>query len=144
MTVAIDALRSAVAAVPFLTFLDVDVDAGPDGRPAMVLRAGERHMGDPRARSVHGGVLAGFVETAAVIHVRLATPGAAVATVDFTTEFLRAAELVPTTATVTVVRQGRSRAHVQVEAHQHAGERLVAVGYGNIAIDAPPAGGGAR
>lgn len=120
---------------PYCSFLGLRAHAS-EGGPLVVLPGGEQHLGDAARRTVHGGVIAAFLETAALVHLRAcAEPGRRVATVQFASDFLRPAALVDTFARVVVVRRGRRFAHVGVEAWQHDERRLVATGHGSFVIE---------
>lgn len=115
-----------IAASPYFRYLGLR--AGPDG--TVVLPADPRNIGDYTRSVLHGGVLAAFLEAAALLHLR-ATGAPGAATVECSTDFLRAAPVADTTASVTVVRRGRRVAHLRVEAHQDDAARLVAVAHGS-------------
>jgi uncharacterized protein (TIGR00369 family) len=115
-----------VAASPYYRYLGLR--AGPAG--TVVLPADPRNIGDHTRALLHGGVLAAFLEAAAVLHLRV-TGATGAATIECTTDFLRAASIVDTTASLTVVRSGRRVAHVRIEALQEDASRVVAVAHGS-------------
>ena len=115
-----------ITASPYYRYLGVR--AGPSG--TLVLPADPRNIGDHTRSVLHGGVLAAFLEVAALLHLR-ANGASGAATIECSTDFLRAAPVVDTTATVTVLRSGRRVAHLRVEAQQDDSSRLVAVAHGS-------------
>jgi acyl-coenzyme A thioesterase PaaI-like protein len=99
----------------------------------VVLPGIERHVGDAARRSVHGGVLAAHLEAAAVLTL-VALCDTPVATIAFTTAFVRPAAIVDTCALVDVVRVGRRIAHVRVEAWQGDRAAPVTTGHGTFSL----------
>ena len=122
------AIEALIAETPYYQFLGLR--PGPDGD--LVLPGQGRHASDRPV--IHGGVLAAFLEAAAVLHLRVG--GAARArTGDLTAAFLRPAQLVDTTARARPVRRGRRFAHVQITAWQSDPASPVAVGYGTWILE---------
>jgi uncharacterized protein (TIGR00369 family) len=105
-----------------------------DSLPDYMLAEAEHHIGDRLRASIHGGVLAGFLETVAQLHLRHIVD-ATTTTVDFTTEFLREAVGVDITARATVVRRGRRFIAVRVEAWHGDPDRPVAIGHGTFLVE---------
>ena len=115
-----------IAASPYYRYLGLRGGTGG----TFVLPADSRNIGDHTRAMLHGGVLAAFLEVAALLHLRAnGSPGAA--TIECSTDFLRSAPVADTTATVTVIRSGRRVAHLRIEAHQDDLSRLVAVAHGS-------------
>ena len=121
-----NAIDELIATVPYYRYLGLR--AGPEG--TVVLPADSRNIGDHTRAMLHGGVLAAFLEAAALLHLR-ASGAAAATTIECATDFLRAAPVADTMAMVTVMRSGRRVAHLRVEAHQDDASRLVAVAHGS-------------
>ena len=120
-----DAIDALIAQVPYYRYLGLRVDhAG-----TVVLPANEGHIGDHTRALLHGGVVAAFLEAAAVLHLRAS--GAEGTTIACATDFVRAAPIADTFAAVTVVRTGRSVAHLRIDAHQGDETRPVAVAQGS-------------
>ena len=120
-----------IAGVPYYRYLGLR--AGEAG--IVVLPGTPRHIGDHTRATLHGGVLDAFLEAAAVLHLRAAGALSAT-TINCATDFLRAAPVADTIASVTVVRRGRRVAHLRVEAQQEDASRPVAVAYGSWLVDA--------
>src|SRR5947207_15851890 len=106
-------IEELIAAVPYYRYLGLR--AGPEGTVILPGRPG--HIGDHGRAVLHGGVLAAFLEAAAVLHLR-SSGATSATTIACTTDFLRAAPVSDTTARVTVLRRGRSVAHMRIDAQQ--------------------------
>jgi uncharacterized protein (TIGR00369 family) len=119
-------IEALIAASPYYRYLGLR--SGPEG--TVVLPADPRNIGDHTRSVLHGGVLAAFLEAAGSLHLR-ASGGTAVATIECSTDFLRAAPVADTAASVTVVRRGRRVAHLRIEAWQDDASRLIAVTHGS-------------
>jgi uncharacterized protein (TIGR00369 family) len=104
-----------------------------DGHVVVVLPSLDRHVGDSRRRSLHGGVLAAYLEAAAgaVLDVHRGDAGMAT-TISFTTAFVRPALVADTYALVEIVRVGRRIAHVRVDAWQTDTGATVTTGQGTF------------
>lgn len=77
------------------------------------------NLGNPTLPALHGGVIGGFMETAAIIHIMLAADTFVVPkVVDFSLDYLRPGRHRDTFAKCTFVRQGRKIANVAVSAWQ--------------------------
>jgi uncharacterized protein (TIGR00369 family) len=126
-----EALAALVAASPY--WRSLGLRPGPDG--TVVLPADRRHLGDERSGSIHGGILAAFVEAAGVLHLR-ATGSPDASTIEATADFLRPAAIADTTATVTEVRRGRTVAHLRIELWQGDPDRPVVVAHGSWLLGA--------
>jgi uncharacterized protein (TIGR00369 family) len=116
-------LAALIDAVPYYRYLGLR--AGTHG--TVVMPGDDRHASD--GPQLHGGVLAAFLEAAAVLHLRdSGAPGAR--TGDLTATFLRPAGLVDTTAQVRAIRRGRRFAQLEITAWQSDPAAPVAVGLG--------------
>jgi len=120
---------------PYVDFLGVmqhpQVNAGP------IFRLPFRHdlIGNPMLPALHGGVLAGFAETAMIMHVVATNPhleNAIPKAVDFSIDYLRSAKPVDTYAQGITVRQGNRVSLVQVNVWQEDPNRPVASTRGHI------------
>jgi uncharacterized protein (TIGR00369 family) len=87
------------------------------------------NVGNPLLPALHGGVLAGFMETAAILNVMAYSGGQRVPKViDFSIDYLRSAGLKPTFASCQVGRLGKRVVNVSVTAWQdQAQEQPVAL-----------------
>ncbi|MDE2594924.1 MAG: PaaI family thioesterase [Burkholderiales bacterium] len=120
---------------PYVDFLGVmqhpQVNAGP------IFRLPFRHdlIGNPMLPALHGGVLAGFAETAMIMHVVATNPHLEKAipkAIDFAIDYQRSAKPVDTYAQGITVRQGNRVSLVQVNVWQDDPSRPVASTRGHI------------
>ncbi len=97
---------------------------------------GTHIQGNPSLPAVHGGVIGGFMETAALVHclVQIGGPGFP-KVVDFSLDYLRAALSRPTFAECSIVRQGRKVVNVSVQAWQTTREEPVATARTHFLMD---------
>ncbi len=86
-------------------------------------------LGDATRPALHGGVVAGFLEAAALLHLFLneIAPAHLPKTIDFSIDYLRGAAPRPTRADCEVVRVGRRAVLVHVRAWQEEPARPVAL-----------------
>ncbi len=117
---------------PYVDFLGVERQIRLDGQVGDVFRMPFRPelIGNPMLPALHGGVVAGFAETAALLHLIFsnapdadphamqAHEGSAPRGVDFAIDYLRSAKPIDTFARCTTVRQGSRVALVQVTVWQ--------------------------
>lgn len=120
---------------PYVDFLGVmqhpQVHAGP------IFRMPFKHdlIGNPMLPALHGGVLAGFAETAMIMHVVATNPHLEKAipkAIDFSIDYLRSAKPIDTYAQGITVRQGNRVSLVQVNVWQDDPTRPVASTRGHI------------
>ncbi|GAA4415314.1 hypothetical protein GCM10023169_01510 [Georgenia halophila] len=135
-------LQQTLLASPYHRWLGLEVVEVH--RDRIELRAAPRDewVGDPRTRTIHGGVLAGLLDLAADWAL-VGAIGTGVPTVDLTINYLRAAILGPLHVTGKLVRPGRQVSVAEAEVRDDGG-RLLAVGRGSFlsAVADPDATGG--
>ncbi|MBI1197617.1 MAG: hotdog fold thioesterase [Phenylobacterium sp.] len=123
---AIESLDAFLQTVPYVRFLGMRVERAGDELTA-VLPFAQHLIGNPMLPALHGGVIGGFLEMAALAQLSLAQPGRRVPkTIDITIEYLRSAGPKDTYARATVRKLGRRVANVQVEAWQDSPAKPVA------------------
>lgn len=148
------ALARLVDAIPYAAWLGIHLDRRGDELTA-VMRYADRLVGNPLLPALHGGAIAAFLETAAIIELTWAglwgemeaspAPGSAAPTelprlpktIDFSVDFLRSGLPRDAYARATVVRQGRRYASVQVEAWQDNRARPFAQATGHFLMPLP-------
>jgi uncharacterized protein (TIGR00369 family) len=116
---------------PFARFLGVRLEEGPAG-PIAVLPFAERLIGNPILPALHGGVVASFLELAAL--ARLDVEGRRARTIDITVDYLRPARPVTFYAEARVLKLGRRAANLAVEAWQDDRANPVAALRGHFLI----------
>ncbi|HEY3799360.1 MAG TPA: PaaI family thioesterase [Caulobacteraceae bacterium] len=122
---------SAAEASPYARFLGFRVEAGPEGRVA-VLPFAQPLIGNPVLPALHGGAVAAFLELAAL--AELGAGGGRPRTIDMTVDYLRPARPLTTYATVRVLKRGRRVANVAVEAWQEDRASPVAAMRGHFMV----------
>ena len=123
---------------PYVDYLNVRQSAPAMGEaPVFRLPFKPELIGNPVLPALHGGVLAGFAETAMVLHL-VSTMGLSDGTpprgVDFSIDYLRSARPVDTFAQATTVKQGSRVALVQVMVWQEDARRPVATARGHFLL----------
>ena len=116
---------------PYARFLDVRLEPGEAG-PIAVLPFAARLIGNPILPALHGGVMASFLELAAL--ARLDAEGERARTIDITVDYLRPARPVTTYAEVRILKLGRRAANLAVEAWQDDRANPVAALRGHFMI----------
>ena len=91
------------------------------------LQSCDDNLGNPTLPALHGGVIGGFMEVSALLHLALTVGvgGYLPKVVDFSIDFLRPGRLRDTFSRCEVVRHGRNIANVAVRAWQtHSDEPI--------------------
>lgn len=144
------ALEVMIGAMPYAAWLGISFDRRGDELTA-VMPFSDRLIGNPLLPALHGGAIAAFLETAALIELTWTAiwpdleagkiaPDPAVPesvprfpkTIDFTVDYLRSGLARDAFARAKVVRLGRRYASVQVEAWQDNRSRLFAQATGHF------------
>ncbi len=119
---------------PYVDFLNVHQQAQIDAGPVFRMPYKAELIGNPVLPALHGGVLAGFGETAMVLHL-LATNADLAGiprSVDFAIAYMRSAKPIDTFAQSTTVRQGNRVALVMVSLWQDDPSRPVVQARGHF------------
>lgn len=111
---------------PYAAFLGIERQVATDGQEGDVYRMPFKPelIGNPVLPALHGGVVGGFAETAALLHLIFTNPpvaGSEVSSprgVDFAIDYLRSAKPIDTFARCTTIRQGSRVALVHVTVWQ--------------------------
>lgn len=130
--------------IPYADYLGIRVAPGADAAAAPLYRLPyqEKLIGNPRLPALHGGVVAGFAETAAMLHLVHALQGAKLPKgVDFAVDYLRAARPVETFAQCELVRVGARVALVQVRCWQSGPDNPIINARGHFVLAAVEAAG---
>ncbi|WP_281645400.1 PaaI family thioesterase [Parendozoicomonas sp. Alg238-R29] len=89
----------------------------------------DANIGNPVLPAIHGGVIGGFMETAAALHLLLFMNQPKIpAIIDFSIDYLRSGQLRDTFAECQLHRQGRRVANVSVTAWQSHRDVPIATG----------------
>jgi uncharacterized protein (TIGR00369 family) len=126
----------AGATIPYVEYLGIRVaDTGEP--PLFRLPYQEKLIGNPHLPALHGGVIAGFSETAATLHLIRTLRGAKFPkSIDFSIDYLRSGRPLETFASCEVVRVGSRVALVQVRCWQKGPELPIAVARGHFLLTA--------
>ncbi|MCG9025334.1 PaaI family thioesterase [Laribacter hongkongensis] len=125
-----------VDSIPYARLLGVQFVEESEGRLLFSLPFAERNIGNPLLPAMHGGVLGGFMENAALVQLLWVqesreTPK----TVDFSLDYLRSAKPHILFARCEFTKQGKRVANMQVTAWQEDESRPVAVARGHFLLN---------
>ncbi|WP_339560317.1 PaaI family thioesterase [Pseudomonas sp. EA_65y_Pfl1_P113] len=100
------------------------------------LPASKDNIGNPILPALHGGVIAGFMELSAALHLLVftGTPGIP-KIIDFSLDYLRAGQFRDTYAKCQVWRQGRRVANVAITAWQSIAAEPIATARAHFKIE---------
>ena len=118
---------------PYMNFLNIHQQPQVDAGPVFRLPFKPELIGNPVLPALHGGVLAGFGETAMILHLVATNPGiqGVPRGVDFAIAYMRSAKPVDTFVQGSTIRQGNRVALVQVSIWQDDPQRPVAQARGH-------------
>jgi uncharacterized protein (TIGR00369 family) len=114
-------------AIPYVDYLGIRCTGDADP-PLFRLPFQDKLVGNPVLPALHGGVIAGFAETAATLHLIRTLRGAKFPkSIDFAIDYLRSGRPVESFASCELVRVGARAALVQVRCWQsHPGQPIAA------------------
>jgi uncharacterized protein (TIGR00369 family) len=125
------AAQALLGAWPYARFLGVRLQPGEAG-PLAVLPFDPKLIGNPILPALHGGVVASFLELAAL--ARLDHEGRRARTIDITVDYLRPARPATFYAEARILKLGRRAANLAVEAWQEDRDSPVAALRGHFMI----------
>ena len=127
----------AGTSIPYVDYLGIRA-ADADAAPLFRLPYQDKLIGNPQLPALHGGVIAGFAETAATLHLIRTLRGAKFPkSIDFSIDYLRSGRPVECFAACEVVRVGSRVALVQVRCWQQGPDKPIAVARGHFLLTAP-------
>jgi uncharacterized protein (TIGR00369 family) len=120
--------------IPYVEYLGIRV--APEGEaPLFRLPYQDKLIGNPQLPALHGGVIAGFAETAATLHLIRSLRGTKFPKgIDFSIDYLRAGRPEESFAACEVVRVGSRVALVQVRCWQRGPDHPIAVARGHFLL----------
>lgn len=119
-------LQAALTAIPYARFLGMSCREEA-GEPLFVLPFQPANIGNTLLPAIHGGVIGGFMENAAVLHLMWAREAEGVPKIiDFSLDYLRSAGPAELYARCDIVRQGKRVANVLITAWQDDAGKPVA------------------
>lgn len=124
-----------IEAVPYASLLGMQVEQHGE-EVLFTLPIGKDLIGNPVLPAIHGGVIAGFMEHAAVIHLMIFMKSAVFPKIiDFSIDYLRAGLNRDTYATCQVWRQGRRVGNVAITAWQTRSNEPIATARAHFKLD---------
>jgi len=128
-------INEIMATIPYVAFLGITFETVADELLAK-LTFKQDLLGNPSLPALHGGVIGGFLETAAILQVaRESTIRVLPKTIDITIDYLRSGKPLDTYARATITKHGRRVANVQVIAWQDDPEKPIAAAHGHFLLE---------
>lgn len=122
------------AAIPYAGFVGLECEAGPLGL-VTILRRTASNIGNTTIPAIHGGVVGGALEHAAIMELLYSTTIETLPRIiNISIDYLRPARDLDLFLRATIVRQGRRIANVRVEAWQDDPSRHVAAAHAHFLL----------
>lgn len=126
-----------IALIPYARWIGLHAEIR-DGEPRFSLPFQPMLTGNAALPAIHGGVVAGFAESAAQLHLLYVLDETRVPkNIDFSIDYLRSARTIELHAACTVERLGRRVAQVQVRCWQDDVHKPVALARTHFLLTAP-------
>ncbi|AWY40587.1 PaaI family thioesterase [Pseudomonas putida] len=123
--------------IPYATLIGVECSRVGD-ELLFRLPANKDNIGNPLLPAIHGGVIAGFMELAAALHLLISTGSPGVPKIiDFSLDYLRAGQFRDTWARCQVCRQGRRVGNVAITAWQTTEAEPIATARAHFKLEEP-------
>ena len=120
--------QGIIDSIPYARLLGLAFEAEPDGQLLFTLPFAERNVGNPILPAIHGGVIGGFLETAALIHLMwIRESSEPPKTIDFSLDYLRSGRAATLYARCALTKHGKRVANVSIEAWQEDASQPIAV-----------------
>lgn len=136
--------RKIVDLVPYARLLGMDFCDDADGSLLFRLEYRPQNVGNALLPAIHGGVIAAFMQHAALLQILCELESAILPKViDFSIDYLRSGRPQPSFARCEVIRRGKRVANVAVSAWQDSREHVIATARTHFLLgqpDAAPAG----
>lgn len=117
-----------IAAVPYARLMGVECGEDAAGELLFSLPFYERNVGNTTLPALHGGLIGGFLENTALLHLMWNRESLeAPKIVDFSLDYLRSGKAQTLYAQCEITKQGKRVAHVLIEAWQEDRKKPVAV-----------------
>lgn len=115
-----------VKQIPYARFIGIECQRAGD-EVFFKLNKQESNIGNPTLPAIHGGVIAGFMEHSAIVHLLLIMEEPRLPKIiDFSIDYLRAGHFRETFSECKVWRLGRRVANVSIQAWQTKREEPIA------------------
>ncbi|MBV8046355.1 MAG: PaaI family thioesterase [Paludibacterium sp.] len=121
--------REIIEAIPYARLMGVEfTEQDDEGALLFTLPYAERNVGNTALPALHGGLIGGFMENAALIHLMWNRESVDLPKiVDFSLDYLRPGRPQTLYARCEITKQGKRVAHVLIEAWQDSPDKPVAV-----------------
>ena len=130
-----DSYETLFELIPYARLIGIECSRQED-ELLFRLPANKDNIGNPLLPAIHGGVIAGFMELAAAMHLLVTTgSGSVPKIIDFSVDYLRAGYFRDTYAQCQVWRQGRRVANVAVTAWQSTSAEPIATARAHFKIE---------
>lgn len=130
-----DSYETLFELIPYARLIGIECSR-QDDELLFRLPANKDNIGNPLLPAIHGGVIAGFMELAAAMHLLVTTgSGSVPKIIDFSVDYLRAGYFRDTYALCQVWRQGRRVANVAVTAWQSTSAEPIATARAHFKIE---------
>lgn len=121
--------------IPYMKTLDMHVHEAA-GRLTIELRAATLHIGNPWLPALHGGVIGGLLETAAIVQLAHDQDGDSLPKpINVTIDYLRSGRTETTWARAQVTKRGRRIANVQASCWQSDPDKPIATLVGHFLMN---------
>jgi uncharacterized protein (TIGR00369 family) len=121
--------------IPYAGFIGVGI-VEEAGVRRFMLQQRDSNIGNPILPSIHGGVIGGFMELSAGLHLMLEQPALRYPKiVDFSLDYLRSGKNTATFAQCRVTRQGSRVANVEIEAWQSSRDAPIALARAHFLLE---------
>ena len=112
--------RAVIDAIPYAKFIGMDLhQSNRNDEYTFVLRRKDSNLGNPVFKAIHGGVIGGFMQLSAGMHLVFSSSSSQLPKViDFSLDYLRAAMDQDTYTKCTITRKGSRVANVDIVAWQ--------------------------
>ncbi|NBA97353.1 PaaI family thioesterase [Pseudomonas sp. R5(2019)] len=128
-----------LALIPYAGLIGIECTREGDGL-LFRLPASQDNIGNPLLPAIHGGVIAGFMELAAALHLMIFTgSGTVPKIIDFSIDYLRAGLHRDTFAQCQLWRQGRRVTNLAITAWQSSPQEPIATARAHFKIEETPA-----
>jgi uncharacterized protein (TIGR00369 family) len=130
-----DSYETLFELIPYARLIGIECSR-QDDELLFRLPANKDNIGNPLLPAIHGGVIAGFMELAAAMHLLVTTgSGSVPKIIAFSVDYLRAGYFRDTYAQCQVWRQGRRVANVAVTAWQSTSAEPIATARAHFKIE---------
>lgn len=120
--------EKAIEMIPYAKMLGIQFSEDEAGLPIFNLPFSEHNVGNTALPALHGGVVAGFMENAAVIHLMWMMDSPIMPKIiDFNIDYTLSGRAQETYARCEVVKLGKRIANVQIKAWQDDPDKIIAV-----------------